>query len=92
MLDEPVGPPPPLARGALQFATARWVVLMASGDAGPRERGSVIDVDELLEFAQHVKTSMPGARVLLHQYGLRASLYEGDIANGPAVDWSRDWD
>jgi hypothetical protein len=55
------------------------------------DNGEVL-LDELQEFVTWVRKQIPGARLLLHRYGLRAIDMDGKGGGGgPHLDW-RDWD
>lgn len=80
----------PMQRGNLRFWAARGVTMSAVGSTGPRVGGGVVEIDDLLEFANYVKMRMPGATVLVHEYGLRALDYDNGANAGPKLDWD-DW-
>lgn len=85
----PTVPPavPPITEWSL-----RGLILTAVGETGPRVKGGVLDLDELALFVHRVRTEMPGATIVCHEYGLRAiaSARIGG-ADAPKLDWS-DWD
>lgn len=75
-----------MTRGPLKFWFAQGVAI--SCHDGARDAG-VLTVDELLEFAEYAKKHFPDEKVLVHQFGLRVTRYDGQ-GHGPGLDW-RDW-
>lgn len=75
-----------MTRGPLKMWMANGMSILCHD--GPRDAG-MLTVDELLEFVTYAKKHFPDEKVLVHQFGLRVTRYDGQ-KYGPALDW-RDW-
>lgn len=75
---------------ALQDWCFRGITLPASGDGGPRLKGGTVSLDDLELFVKRVREEMPGALIVVHEYGVRA-VWSANTGHGPRLDWS-DWE
>ena len=69
------------------------LTLPASGETGPRVKGGTVTLPELELFISRVRAEIPGATIVVHEYGLRAisSHREPEHHSGaPKMDWN-DW-
>jgi hypothetical protein len=81
------------AADVIQEWRFQGLTLPATGETGPRVKGGTVSLDELELFVARVRAELPGAVVVVHEYGLRAiwsATHPEHHSGGPKMDWS-DW-